>query len=69
MVCGAVAGAGCVVCMGTRVARCAIDAMPAGEDVGYMGRSLDSGADKIAGREYTCDPNDTHNVPNKVVDT
>ena len=46
MVCGAVAGAG-------RVARCASDARPAGEDVGYMGTSLDGGADKIAGREYT----------------
>ena len=53
MVCGAVAGAGCVVCMGTRVARCAIDAMPAGEDVGYMANTLDNRADKIAGREYT----------------
>ena len=53
MVCGVATGAAYKVCMGTRVARCAIDARPAGEDVGYMGTSLDSGADKIAGREYT----------------
>lgn len=53
MVCGAVAGATCTVCIGTRVARCAIDARPAGEDVGYIGTTLDNGTDKIAGREYT----------------
>lgn len=68
MVCGAMAGAACKVCIGTRVARCASDARPAGEDVGYTANTLDNRADKIAGREYTCDPNDTHNVPNKVVD-
>ena len=53
MVCGVVAGATCIVCMGRRVARCASDAMPAGEDVGYMANTLDNRADKIAGREYT----------------
>ena len=42
-----------MVCMGTRVARCASDARPAGEDVGYMANTLDNRADKIAGREYT----------------
>lgn len=53
MVRGVAAGAACKVCMGTRVARCAIDARPAGEDVGYIGNTLDNGTDKIAGREYT----------------
>ena len=43
MVCGAMAGAAC---------KCASDAMPAGEDVGYMANTLDNRADKIAGREY-----------------
>ena len=53
MVCCVVVGVVCKVCMGMRVARCAIDAMPAGEDVGYMANTLDNRADKIAGREYT----------------
>lgn len=67
MVCRVATGATCTVCIGTRVARCASDARPAGEDVGYMANTLDNRADKIAGREYTCDPNDTHNTLNKVI--
>ena len=53
MVCGVVVGAICTVCIGMCVVRCAIDARPAGEDVGYIGTTLDNGTDKIAGREYT----------------
>ena len=61
------AGAACKVCMGTRVARCAIDAMPAGDDVGYMAIPSDDRTDKVAGREYTCDPNSAHNTLDNVV--